>query len=170
MLADQALAKGVDRLNAGRTQQSQLTAQMGVGGVFRQKATQSVAHALTHFPCRRVGKGHHQQFIHPAGVFFVGEQAQHSAHQNGGFARAGGSRNDEAGIPAIDSQLLLFGQLDLHACTSSVCSSSSCKISWTLAGLSTGKNRSLSFFRVGSKWQASRKSQKRQGLSSRPVR
>ena len=145
MLPQKALAKGVHRLDAGRAQQSQLAAQMAVIGALCQQLAQLVADALAHLPCRRVGEGHHQQFLHAAGVLPVGEQAQHTPHQNGGFACAGGSRHDEASATAFHRQTLLFGQFDAHAC------SSSSRIWCTRAGLSTGKNRSLSFFMVGSK-------------------
>ena len=169
MLPDEALAKGVNRLDAGCAQQAQLPPQMDIVRLLRQTAAQLVADPLAHLPRRRVGKGHHQQLVHTAGVRGIGEQAQHPPDQHGGLAGAGGGGHDQASIPAIHRQLLLLGQFDAHVRTSSCCSSCS-RISWTLAGLSTGKNRSLSFFSVGSKWQASRKSQKRQGVSSRPVR
>ena len=145
MLPQKALAKGVHRLDAGRAQQAQLAAQMPVVGALCQQFAQLVADALAHLPCRRIGEGHHQQLVHAAGVLFVGKQAQHPPHQNGGFACAGGSRHDEASAPAFHRQTLLFGQFDAHAC------SSSSRIWCTRAGLSTGKNRSLSFFMVGSK-------------------
>ena len=169
VLPDEALAKGVNRLDAGCAQQAQLPPQMDIVRLFRQTAAQLVADPLAHLPRRRVGKGHHQQLVHTAGVRGIGEQAQHPPDQHGGLAGAGGGGHDQASIPAIHRQLLLLGQFDAHVRTSSCCSSCS-RISWTLAGLSTGKNRSLSFFSVGSKWQASRKSQKRHGVSSRPVR
>ena len=57
ILPHQPQAKGMDRLNGGRAQQSQLTAKTARGRVQSQLIQQTLADALAHFHGGRIGKG-----------------------------------------------------------------------------------------------------------------